>query len=267
MVLQEIKKEFYNQAGLSEWAQPFVVKVKPNNDTLAILVHGFSSSPYIMHNLADYLASQGVDVEAVLLAGHGRNFKIFGQADAQAWHDSVEKVLQENLPHYKNIYLIGHSLGASVCVSLAADYPQVKGLISLGISVYLRGEKWIRFALPFAKRFKKRYKKSWLTHDEIEQLKKEGRRVYVPVKSVSDLYRMIDTRTKKKAKLVKTPTLIIHSRKDQVSQPKSSEFLFQQLELEDKEIYILDKNSHGLLQRTRNDYVFAKMVDFIKKHN
>ena len=133
-----------------------------------------------------------VDVEAVLLAGHGRNFKIFGQADAQAWRDSVEKVLQANQPQYKNIYLIGHSLGASVCVSLAADYPQIKGLVSLGISVYMRGEKWIRFALPFAKRFKKRYKKSWLTHEEMEQLKKEGRRIYVPVKSVCDLYHLID---------------------------------------------------------------------------
>lgn len=267
MVSKELKKQFYKEEGVPQWAQPFFIEARPNNDTLAILVHGFSSSPYIMHSLADYLADHGIDVEAVLLAGHGRNFKRFGQADAKEWLSSLEAVLKKNINKYKNVYLIGHSMGASASLCIAVDYPQLRGIITLGVSVYLRGEKWIRFALPFALRFKKRYKKSWLNADEVEQLKKQGRRIYVPVKSVCDLYDLIDNYLKKKVKEVKVPTLIIHSRRDQVSQPQSSEYLFNQLQIRDKEIYTLAKDSHGILHRSRNDYVFNKIIDFIKKHN
>lgn len=267
MTSEELKKDFYDQEGLAKWAQPFRIKAKPDNDTLAILVHGFSSSPYIMYSLAEYLAENGVDVDVVLLAGHGRNFKLFGQSDAHDWYKSVEKVIKENQTKYKNIYLVGHSLGGSLSVCLGIKYPQIKGIVTMGVSVYLRGEKWIRFALPFALRFTKRYKKRWLTEDEMERLKQQGRRVYVPVKSVKDLYHFIDKHLKPRIKLLRVPVLVIHSRDDRVSQPKSSEFLFNNLTVDDKELYILHKDSHGVLHKSRSDYVFAKIVDFIKKHN
>jgi carboxylesterase len=267
MVQIDRKKEFYDQEGLPKWARPFRIQAKPDNDTLAILVHGFSSSPYVMHHLAEYMAEQGIDVDVVLLAGHGRNFNTFSQANAHTWYQSVEKVFKQNQGKYKNIYLVGHSLGADIAVCLGVDYPEIRGIVSLGISIYLKGERWIRFALPFAKRFKKRYKKHWLTEDEMERLKEQGRRIYVPVKSVCDLYDVIDNHVKKKIPLLKTPVLAIHSRHDHVSHPRSSEFLFRNLKVNDKELYILTKESHGILHKSRNDYVFAKIVDFIYKHN
>lgn len=260
-----VNKHFTFLPDVSPKAQPFVIQAD-NSDTLAILIHGFSSSPYAFHDLAEYLAQRGVDVETVLLAGHGRDFKSLKNSTTLDWYHSAEKILHKNQAKYKNIFVIGESFGSNVAIHLAAHYPQIRGVVTLSIPVFLFKEKTIRFFLPLAALVTNKYKKRWFDVKDIHQMKEFGRHLYLPIASIKNFYRFIDTFTKKEAHKVRVPALIMHSRNDRVSQAASSQWLFEEIKNKHKELYILDKDNHHLIYKTRSDLVFAKIASFIEKY-
>ena len=57
---------------IREKAKPFFIDA--GSGTLAILVHGFTGSPYDMKELAEFLVSKGISVKVPLLAGHGSHW-------------------------------------------------------------------------------------------------------------------------------------------------------------------------------------------------
>ncbi|MBT4849555.1 alpha/beta fold hydrolase [Candidatus Parcubacteria bacterium] len=266
MVRLETRKEYVDLPGVPQLARPFKIKAKPRNNKVAILVHGFTSTPIVMRHLADYLAEQGIDVVTVLLAGHGRNLETFKRTKWQNWFDSVEDAVTENLRRYKHVYLVGHSMGANMCIHAAIKYPDVKAVVSLGASVYLRRDRWIRMLLPLAKIFNKKYRKRWIKKEYMDELNAHGRYTHIPIPSLVQLYDFIDFHTKREIKYLKCPILVLHSRKDEVSHPRSSYFIFKRLKVKERELFILDKNNHGLLHKTRRDFLFKKITNFIKKH-
>lgn len=268
MTKNEQQKVFFEVQGVVDDARPFRIQAKPDNDTLAIVAHGFTSSPYHLRHLADYLAENDIDVETILLAGHGGTRQDLEKTDHHDWLDSVEKIFLKNIDKYKNVYVIGHSLGANISICLSVKYPKIKGIVALGPSIFIRGESWQRFFLPWYKFFGiKKWKKMWLTAEEEENIRKRGGRVNIPIKSIDQFFKFIDTHTKKEIKQVVAPILIFHSRYDMVSKPSSSQYLFDHVASTDKELFILNKTDHGLLQNTRRDFLFKKISNFIRSHN
>jgi len=266
MVKKEWRKDFQIIPGVSDRAQPFEIITSDRHDILVILVHGFTSSPYVMRHLAEFLAAEGMDVKAVLLAGHGRNPKALAKTDQNDWYQSIDDIVADGVKKYKNVFLIGHSFGANMSIHATIKHPKVKGLVALGVSISMIDEVWIRLLLPLARIFQKNYKKRWIKQEDAERLEATGRYTCIPVKSIVNFYNFIDRVTKKDIAKLTCPVLAMHSREDEVAHPRSSEFLFKQLRVEDKELFILDKNNHGLLHKTRRDFVFDKIVYFIKGH-
>lgn len=254
--------------GVAAKARPFKIMAKPNNDTLAILIHGFSGSPYDLHVLAENLAAYGIDVEVPLLAGHGSDLKTLAATDHQDWIKSAENVLLANLDKYSRIFLIGYSVGANISLHLSIKYPQVlNGVISLGIFLYKRKEILSRLLLPFTRLMPNAvYTKSWLTEEEKRVYPEIGRHVQLTMGSVRKVAHFLDNYTKRELSQVTVPVLVIHSRDDEVSHPRGSEFLFNHLTVADKSLYILNKHDHNPVLSGRRDFVFTKILDFIKKH-
>lgn len=264
--MPEAQKIYKSVEGVAEKAQPFFVKSKEPNDNLAIIIHGFSSSPYRLHFIADRLAEQGYDVEVILLAGHGGDLERLRQSTANQWLASAEDSLKENIPKYKNIYLMGYSYGANLAIHLTLRYPQVKAIVSLGIPIFLHKEKTIRLLLPLAKRLLKNYRKRWVEPEQIQYLTERGHHVHIPIKSLVEFREFIDRCTKRDIPLLKTPILIIHSRQDKVSDPISSQYLFSHLTTPHKSVYILSQGNHQLENGIRKDYIAKKIVEFFGKY-
>ena len=262
------QKEFYPVANVKEKAWPFKIKAKENNDTLVILAHGFTSSPGAMVDLADFLAQNAIDVEAVLLAGHGSDLNALAEASHHDWISSFEKVLVANLDKYKNIFLIGYSLGANVAVYLANKYSRINGLVVFGAPIFIRKEKLAKFFLPFYQFLRiKTWKKMWLNPDDLEQMSAIGSQTDIPIKSIVEFYNFISDHSKKNIKEFARPILLVHSRFDNVSDPYSSQFIFSQIKSTDKELYILGKASHGIFHKNRHDFLFKKILSFIRKRS
>lgn len=261
-------KEFYPVEGVKENVRPFRIKAKEKNGTLAILAHGFTSSPKTMENLANYLAEQGIDVEAIILAGHGGDLESLEKATHHDWINGFEEILVANFSKYKNIFLVGNSLGANVAIYLASKYSEIKGLVIIGAPIYLRKERISKFFLPVYRFLRiKTWKKMWLDLDDLEQMLDIGSHTDIPIRSIVEFYNFISDHSKKNVNDLNVPVLLIHSRFDDVSDPRSSQFIFSKIKSTDKELYILGKDSHGIFHKTRRDFLFRKVANFIKKRS
>lgn len=255
-------KKIANHEGVVDRAQPFSIVSESAKDSLVIIVHGFTSSPYHMHNIADWLAEHGYDVETVLLAGHGGSFERLQNASADDWQESLDKVVEKNIVKYNKIFLLGFSFGANLVLHASLKYPQIKAVTVLSIPIFLKKEKRIRFFLPLANIFQKKYRKRWIAKEHWLSLEERGHHSHIPIKGIVDFYGFIDNVTKKEIKEINIPILIIHSRGDTVTMATSSEFLYKNIKSKIKEIYILDKASHNLEFETRRDFFFTKIVAF-----
>jgi carboxylesterase len=263
-MIKEQIKEFGGIEGVAEKAQPF--SIKKGNKTLVILTHGFTGSPYELHVLADFLAGNNMDVEVPLLAGHGGDIARLAKTNSDDWVQSLEKALLDNLEQYEKIFLIGYSFGSNLSLHLASKYPQISGIIALGIPVFIRNETKIRLLLPLARIFKKTYKKRWLDEGIVRDIVEQGRHSHIPIPSIVSFYDFIDKHTKKELSKVKSPVLVIHSRDDLISHPRSSEYLFKNLTVDDKHLFVLNKEDHNPVHNTRRDFIFSKTLHFIENH-
>jgi carboxylesterase len=112
--------------------------VHGEGDLTAILVHGFTGSPFEMSWLGADLARRGFRTIGVRLPGHGLDPLALEQADAFDWINEARAALLAADPG-KPAFLVGHSMGAMIAAILAADHPtRITGLALLAPPLRLR---------------------------------------------------------------------------------------------------------------------------------
>lgn len=240
----------------------------PDSDSVAILVHGFTGSPYDMKELADYLYASGIDVFVVRLAGHGTTPRDLTQYSHTDWWQSVMDAITEVEKEGKRIFLIGYSFGANLVLDMAARYPQrFAGLICLGTSITLRfrllNSRYLKLANYSLRLVGKRYwKKRYVPRSMIAAFEATGNYARVPLKSMIHFHDFIRMSRELLAK-VTIPILLIHSREDRVSSPVSSQYIFDRVGSTYKEMFILPEFNHNPLRSESRDKIFGKVVNFI----
>jgi len=95
MTKKKLSKKIAQHKDVVEKAQPFSIRSGDKSDSLVIIIHGFTSSPFYMHNIADWMAEHGYDIETVLLAGHGGSFDRLKGADASDWQSSLDPLFSK----------------------------------------------------------------------------------------------------------------------------------------------------------------------------
>lgn len=248
---------------LCEKAQPIAYETGEN---LVILVHGFTGSPDDMRELANYLSARNYAVRAVRLAGHGtidwQNLKKYSYYD---WWKSLEDEVKNAAGKYRKVYLIGYSFGGNLSLDLAARYPHIiKGVISLGVSVYMRRELLIRTMLPIYHLLFKHYRKAYVKKSTLSEYLATGSYQHIPTKSIYDFYHFVDLYTKRELHKVTVPALIVHSRDDAVTHPTSSSFVYNNISSAVKELLLLDDVNHNPIRSERKNIIFEKIVKFIE---
>lgn len=251
-------------AAIKEKAKPYYLKA--DSDVLAILIHGFTGTPYDLRELGDFLHENKISISAPLLPGHGSCWKDLAEVNDNDWSQAIEDEIKNYFNEFKKIYLVGYSFGANLALNMVVKYPEkISGIVSLGISVYLRSERSARITLPIFHHLFGKYRKRYIKKKLLAEYEDSGAYATMPTKSVYDFYRFIDSRTKNELPQVKVPVLIIHSHDDKVTHPKSSRFVYQHIGSADKELLILnDVNHNPLNSRTKNE-IFSRIVKFIQK--
>lgn len=100
---------------------PIAIKTKNTNKVLLVL-HGFSSTPAVYR----YLVPQIKHYDAIIcpkLPGHGESIASFSQVKAADWLASSKALCGQLIAQYKQVDVLGLSLGGLLASELAVTYP------------------------------------------------------------------------------------------------------------------------------------------------
>lgn len=136
-------------------AQPIELIGEPPSKRAIVALHGYTGYPGELALPAQELHKVGYDVFVPRYPGHGTNSRDFIATRHDDWVGEGEKTLIKALENYKEVSLIGHSMGGAIALILAAKY-QVKRLVLYAPALLLptipRG--LLKIVAPFVKRKK-----------------------------------------------------------------------------------------------------------------
>jgi carboxylesterase len=186
-------------------------------DAAYLFVHGFAGSLREIEYPAQFLRSRGLDVYTVLLSGHGGTKKDLRNSSYPDWIDSVSDAVEALRKKYKQIVLLGFSMGGLLILHFA-HLPEVKKLVLINTPIYYWNLKVI---------FKDII--SGLRHRQFEKIRYYRKSLLgSSVKSGVDFLKLL-SKSKKLLKNVSKPVLIIQCENDETVRPKSARYLADKL--------------------------------------
>ena len=128
----------------------------PGARAAALLVHGFTASPWEMRPVASDLGRRGYACLAVRLPGHGTTPDDLAKRRWEEWDSAVIQGFDLLTESFGRVYGVGLSTGALLLLTMALQR-QPAGVVLL--SPYLRLQHrlapfagWLRFVRPYQKR-------------------------------------------------------------------------------------------------------------------
>lgn len=145
----------------------FSLKHSTKSDNAVLCIHGYTGYPGEVVRPAVDLYEKGCDVFAPRLPGHGTSGRDFERSRKEDWIQVAENAARDLVRTYKNVYLVGHSMGGGIALITAADVEGIKKVAVAAPAVYA-GEK-LPVSPAFAKAISvvlKRFPHSWKTNPE-----------------------------------------------------------------------------------------------------
>ena len=235
----------------------FVGKINNMNLRKAVLIiHGFAGGTYDEESIANYLELKGFDVYSFTLPGHEKSF--FNKVTKEDWINSVKEHLEMLIKNkYKNIYVIGHSMGGVLATYLAVNYKEVKKIILAAPAFkYLTFEEdnfnFIN-ALKNSPQLFKDYEK-----DEII-----SRILHFKTSVIKEFMQLVDESQELPSK-IKCPVLIIHGDKDIIVPLKSSKYIYHIIPVKNKHLMVLKDVNHDIFKSNKTNEVCIAVEKFLK---
>lgn len=248
-------------------------------DDAVLLIHGLTGSPFEMKYLARRLNRAGFTVKGPCLAGHGKTLSDLKKSCWQDWYRTVADAFCELKERHTTVSVAGLCMGALLALSLSAEFKGDVAAISL-LSTTLSydgwGLPWYKFLLPLAYYTPAGYLYSFEEREpygiknkalrvRIVEGMKDSSIAYssVPGVSMRELFKLINA-TKKLIPQVKTPTLILHSKEDDLASKKNALYVRNNIGASDVRLVLLDDCYHMLPIDNQRDVVATETVAFFK---
>lgn len=228
-----------------------------------LLIHGGTGSPLEMRPMGEYLATKGLTVLGVRLAGHGTTPEDLARTGWQDLVASVEEGLCQLQEQCECVFMAGLSMGGLLALYLAARH-LIAGAIVMAAPAYL--SDWRLRWLPIIKHFIKWYYSSGeldLTDPEAGQRLFFYRRV--PLVFGEQVSRLLQE-VRNSLSRVKVPVLIMQGRCDRTIPADSAQILFDSLGTSDKEIVWWPNSGHAITVDSEREAVWAYAYTFIAAH-
>jgi carboxylesterase len=229
-----------------------------------LFIHGFTASPHEGREIAIRLNQQeGWTVSVPLLPGHGTSPENLRGLSWENWFGFAGQKLNELKETCEQIFICGQSMGGSIALCLAAQYP-VEGLISLAGAAFLKD--WRLILLPLARHVMTYNHKSKGPDIRDAALKNEvPTYTKYPVRSVDQLLQLL-RHTRSELNKVTTPALLIHSRNDRTIHFSNLEYIYDHIASPRKQMVVLQDSYHVISIDVEKEIVFDKIHAFIKSN-
>lgn len=253
-------------------------------------IHGLAGRPREFSYLAKQLGKAGISTYAPILPGHGAPLDVFRKVTRKDWLDALQGHLQQVSQEHSPIFVGGLCWGALLALALALREPQmIRGLILYAPNYFYDGwnlpkPRALTMAMAFYTPL--RWFFMFATDRPPYGIKDPRLRAYIaalyrrgdqkrifeqlghPRIPATTFYQMHRLRAfiRRHLQEIHTPALFLHSREDDFTSPRSSEFLCGHLGSEDKRLILLDDCYHLITVDQKKDEVFTHTLSFIQQH-
>ncbi len=260
----------------------FILKHENNSKGAVLLFHGLTGSPFELKKYGQFLYSNGYDVYAECLPGHGEKFEEIYTIKYQDWLNFAYTRFDILKKQYDKVFVSGLCLGAVLALAVGIKFKNdVAGIIALSTTLFLDGWRlpWYKCFMPVAfatiVRFYYSYPecephgvKNIKTRNAVKKLLAKGDVGMndFPMTGFFELLKL-SAFVRKNLKNLISPILIIHSKDDDLTSLKSAKVVYKNISSEDKEYIILYDSYHMVLYDNEKEFVFNKAIEFIENHN
>lgn len=121
-------------------AEPY--RLEGESGIAFLISHGYGGSPFNTKPLGSFLHSLGHTAIGVRLPGHGTTIEDMNESRYEHWRDHLERVYLEERGKYRHLFLVGFSMGGTICLDVAArnaDSFRPAGLVTIATPVFFNG--------------------------------------------------------------------------------------------------------------------------------
>lgn len=238
-----------------------------NSDTCVIAIHGFSSSPKEVEQLALFLNKNNLSVHTPRLDGHGTVPEDLKDKKWEDWYKSVSRAIIIASLEYKRIYIIGFSTGGLLgLLSTKKYYKEFVGIVCINAALHLNDIriKTLLPAISFWNDLVKAFNEDYYAKEYIDNLAENPEINYHKnyINAIEQLNYLMN-KTRKNLHKVRKPILIIQGKDDPVVNPSSAHEIYQNVESRYKTLKIIEASKHVIITGENTEELFNYILNFI----
>src|SRR5690625_5105339 len=224
-----------------------------------LLLHGFTGHSADVRMLGRYLEKKGYTTHAPIYRGHGQEPEALLHSSPDEWWEDILTAYNhlKNLG-YNEIAVAGLSMGGALALKLAIKY-ELKGVIPMCIPMYFDNQKQLTQAfLYFARQFKKFEKKDEQTNKkEVDLLQQNSAELFNEIGTfVEQVNGIIDR--------VDIPTFVVQASKDEIINPESATFIYENIKNEKKDLKWYENSTHLITFGDEKDILHEDIYNFLE---
>lgn len=245
----------------SEFREPFAFDGTGDSGRIGVLLlHGFTGVPFSMRPLADAFADRGFAVRLPLLPGHGTHWRDLNRTPFRAWQDAARSAYDELAARCDLVFACGLSMGGSLALDLAADAPDLAGVVLINPAVALSDPllpllpllQWLKPSIPAIG----------------DDIKKAGRTEHAydrtPLRATRGMTKLF-RRTIARLDLVTAPLLVFRSRVDHIVPARSSALILDRTASVDTDEIVLQNSLHVATLDNDAPLIIERSLAFIDR--
>ncbi|MFV0275122.1 MAG: alpha/beta hydrolase [Bacilli bacterium] len=226
--------------------------------TAVLIIHGFSGSVSDSEYLINELEMDpSIDMFFVTLTGHDRPILYCG--DCNQWIEDAEKVYKKIRKSYKNVIVIGHSMGGIIATHIATKYNPKKLILISPAFEYFNSSQIKKDITNFTK-----LKELIADYENPNAYQMFGAKLITTTRKARIEFKKLVKMHKEDIKYVKCPTLLIHGTIDEVVPISSSIYAYENLNIDKKYFCTMENIRHIPQKSEKKDIAIDLVHRFIK---
>jgi carboxylesterase len=231
-----------------------------SSDTVVVFVHGIQGSPlqfdFLVHGLNGLYS-----IENLLLPGHGQTVREFSRSGFTQWQNYVDERVKKLHKEYRNIILVGHSMGGLLSAWTAKFYPEyIRGLFLMSVPLKIH-VRYSYITNGFTAVFSKNDK------DEVIAAARRGNSITASnpfhyLAGVLLYYELLRKSKSTRAVLqeLRLPIVLVHSADDEIVSGRSLQYVSEKQNIQ---VVIVNNAGHYHYSQEAKEQIIRTLVDFI----
>lgn len=239
--------------------KPFTFEAGPR---AVLLLHGYTGHSADVRMLGRFLEKKGYTSHAPIYRGHGQAPEaLLDLSPADFYTDVLAAFNHLKKLGYQEIAIAGLSLGGALGLKLAYS-DKIKAIITMCTPMFFDNEDQLTAGFnTFANEYKQLERKDKATIDqEIAEMKPAA---LTALHQVGEFIESVS----KEIENIYTPTMVIQARHDEMINPDSANYIYNQVETDHKEIKWYEESGHVITLGKEREQVYEDIYQFLEALN